>query len=46
MCESCFWRSFFIVYCPDKYKTKEMCGEAVDDSLAAKWSKNVLLLSI
>ena len=25
---------FFIVYCPDKYKTQRMCNEAVDDSLA------------
>ena len=23
------------MYCPDKYKTQRMCGEAVDDSLAA-----------
>ena len=26
---------FLIVYCPDKYKNKKMCDEAVDDSLAA-----------
>ena len=26
---------FLIVYCPDKYKIQIMCGEAVDDSLAA-----------
>ena len=46
---------FFIVYCPDKYKTQEMCDEAADDSLAAlrlipdwfvrsKMIKNSLLL--
>ena len=26
---------FWIVYCPDKYKTQRTCDEAVDDSLAA-----------
>ena len=26
---------FLIVYCCDKYKTQEMCDEAVDDCLAA-----------
>ena len=35
MWQSCFWRSFFIVYCPDKFKTQKMCDEAVDHSLAA-----------
>ena len=26
---------FLIVYCLDKYITQKICGEAVDDSLAA-----------
>ena len=26
---------FLIVYCPDKYVTRKMCDEIVDDSLAA-----------
>ena len=29
-----FWRSFLIVYRPEKYKTQRICDGAVDDSLA------------
>ena len=25
---------FLIIHCPDKYKTRRMCDEAVNDSLA------------
>ena len=35
MCDSCFWKSFLVIYCPDKYKTQKMCDKAVDGSLAA-----------
>ena len=35
MWQSCFWRSFLIVYCTHKYKTRRLCDEAVDGSLAA-----------
>ena len=36
MCDTVFSEDpFFIVYCPDKYKTQRMCDETVDDSLAA-----------
>ena len=35
MCLGCFFISFLIVYCNDKYITHKMCDEAVDDSLAA-----------
>ena len=35
MWHSCFFISFLIVYCPDKYKTQRMCDEAADDFLAA-----------
>ena len=35
----CKWiihdNSFSIRYVPDQYKTQQMCGKAVDDSLAA-----------
>ena len=33
MFDSCFWRTFMLKYCPDKYKGKETCGNAVDDVL-------------
>ena len=26
---------FLLIHCPDRYKTQRMCGEAVDDCLAA-----------
>ena len=33
MWQRCFWRSFFIVYCPDKYITQKLCDEDVDESI-------------
>ena len=36
MCDSVVSKdSFLIDNCPDEYKTRRMCDEAVDDSLAA-----------
>ena len=41
--------TFLIMYYPDKYKTQNMCDEAVDDFLEAlgllqvKWLKTLLL---
>ena len=35
MCDSCFWKSFLVVYCPDKYKTQKICDKAIYDLLAA-----------
>ena len=34
MWQRCFWRSFFIVYCPDKYITQKLRDEDVDESIA------------
>ena len=34
MWQSYFWRSFSIVYYPDKYITQKIYDRAVDDSLA------------
>ena len=35
MWQSCFWRSFLILYCLDKHKTRKICDETAGDSLAA-----------
>ena len=35
MLHSCFFISFLIVYCPDKYIIQRMYNKAVEDSLAS-----------
>ena len=35
MWQSCFWKYFFNLYCPDKYINQKMCDETAHDCLAA-----------